>query len=330
MLKIGKIPETILKRSVFKQLKVRRDEVLIGPNVGEDCSVVQFETDELCVISCDPITGAVKEIGPLAVHITANDLASSGAEPIGLMLTIMLPPDFSEGDLKKIMQSINETCELLNIQVMGGHTEITAAVNQPIISVAGIGKVTKDQLINSRNVKVGQDIVMTKWAGLEGTAIIAHEKEIELKKHYNTSFIDKAKELSQYLSVVKESKVAMKHGVSTMHDATEGGVFGALWELAESANVGLEINLDKIPIKQETIEICEYYDLNPYKLISSGVMLIATDNGAELAKKLCNEGIHALVIGKTTKGNDRIVIQADSRRSLEPAKSDELYKVITF
>jgi hydrogenase maturation factor len=326
-LKIGKVPETILKRSVFKQLNVKREEVIVGPSIGMDCSAIQFDNDEVCVISCDPITGAVKDIGSLAVHITANDIAASGGEPIGLMLTIMLPLNFPEGDLKQIMKDVNTVCNELNIEVLGGHTEVTPAVNQPIISVAGIGKVIKEKLVTNNNASVGQDIIMTKWAGIEGTSIIAHEKENELKEHYNPSFIDQAKSLGKLLSVIKESKISVEHGVSAMHDVTEGGIFGGLWELAECSNVGLEIYLDKIPLKQETIEICEYYDLNPYKLISSGSMLIAANNGIELVNKLEEANVKATIIGKVVKGNDRIVIQSDTRRSLEPAKSDELYKV---
>lgn len=325
---IGKVPETILDRSVFKQLTVRRDEVITGPGIGIDCGIIDFSKEEYCVISCDPITAAVEDIGTLAVHITANDLASSGATPIGLMLTVMLPEGFSEGDLKTIMQDINKTCEALNLQIIGGHTEVTKAVNQPIISVAGIGKVHKSFVPAPSKVKQGQSIVMTKWAGIEGTAIIAASKEEVLKKHYNYDFIEGAKTFNQFLSVVPESKIAMDTGVSLMHDVTEGGIFGALWEIGASYNGGLEVELDKIPIRQETIEICEYYDLNPYKLISSGSLLIVTDNGKELVQRLGEEGIQAAIIGKITEGNERIIVQSDSRRSLYPPKADELYKVI--
>ena len=168
---------------------------------------------------------------------------------------------------------------------------------------------------------------MTKWTGIEGTAIIAKEKEEVLKTYYNSEFIERAKDMSQHLSVVKEGKIAIDFGVSAMHDATEGGIFGALWEIGESANLGLEIWLEKIPIKQETIEICEYFNLNPYKLISSGVMIIISNSGQALVEALEKENIPAAIIGKTVEGNKRVVIQADSIRSLEPPKSDEIYKV---
>ncbi|MCT4598348.1 MAG: AIR synthase family protein [Vallitalea sp.] len=327
-MKLGKVSETILKRSVFKQLTSHRKEIIVKPNIGEDCSAIKFHKDDVCVVSTDPITGAVNDIGSLAVHITANDLASSGAEPIGILLTLLLPENFAEEELKKIMQDVNVVCEELNIAVMGGHTEVTNAVNKPIISVTGIGKVNENDLILTGKAEVSQDIVITKWAGLEGTAIIAKDNEEKLRQHFNTELMDRAIALGNYISVVDEAIIARDHGATSMHDVTEGGVFGALWEMAACSNVGIEVILEKIPVKQETIEICEYYEINPYKLISSGCMLITTYNGQQLVDKLTQKGISSSLIGKVVTGKNKIVIQSDTRRSLTPPKTDELYKVI--
>jgi hydrogenase expression/formation protein HypE len=327
-MKVGKVPETVLKRSVFKQIKHRRQEVLVSPGVGKDCSVVAFDEGEAMVISTDPITGAANQIGILAVHITANDIASSGGEIVGIMLSIILPNGSQESELREIMIDVESACKDLNIEVIGGHTEVSAAVNQPIITVTGVGKVSKDNIITTAGMQPSQELVMTKWAGLEGTAIIADDKEEDLRKKYTGEFIGNAKDFIQYISVVKEAKIGKLVGVTAMHDATEGGIFGALWEMAEASKVGMEIDLKKIPIRQETVEICEFFDLNPYLLISSGCMLMSTDKGNELVEALAKEGIPAAVIGRVTTGNDRIVINEDEKRYLEPPKSDELYKVI--
>ena len=327
-MKVGKVPETVLKRSVINQIKTKRPEVLLGAGVGEDCAAVELEPDEIMVLSTDPITGTANDIGQLAAHITMNDLASSGAEPIGLMLTILLPDGALEEDLKKMMHQIQMICEDAGIQIIGGHTEVTRAVNQPIISVTGIGKVKKGALVETRGAKPGQDILVTKWIALEGTSIIAKEKQDELKLRFSDSFLNTAKNLDQFLSVLPESKIGVQHGVSAMHDVTEGGIYGALWEMAEASNIGLEIFLKKIPVKQETIEICDYFDMNPYELISSGCMLIATDDGTGLLHKLEKAGIHGAIIGKATEGKDRVLLNDGERRFLEPPKSDELYKVI--
>ncbi len=325
---VGKVPETVLKRSVLKQIGHRREEVLVGPAIGEDCSVLTIGEDEVLVISTDPITGAIKDIGTLAVHITANDIASNGAEVIGMMLTILLPEGTQEQELKAMMKDIEAVCQRLNIEVIGGHTEVTRAVTQPIVTVAGVGKMKRAMMIKTAGAKPGQEIVMTKWAGLEGTAIIASEKEAELLTKYSASFIEGAKKLIDHISVVPEAMIAREIGVTSMHDVTEGGIFGALWEIGAASKVGLEVDLRKILLKQETVEICEFYDLNPYMLISSGCMLIITDQGNLLVDRLKAEGIPAAVIGYMKEGNDRIIINNDERRFLEPPKADELYKVI--
>ena len=168
---------------------------------------------------------------------------------------------------------------------------------------------------------------MTKWIGLEGTSIIAREKEAHLRERFSPSYINRAADMIKYLSVVPEAAVAVRHGVSAMHDVTEGGIFGALWEVAQASGVGLKIDLMSIPVMQETIEICEVYGISPYQLISSGAMLITTQRGHDLVRELEEAGIHSAVIGKVTEGNDRILYNGDEHRFLEPPKSDDLYKI---
>ena len=135
-----------------------------------------------------------------------------------------------------------------------------------------------------------------------------------LRERYSQPFIDKAKELDRYISVLSEAATAVKSGVAAMHDVTEGGIFGALWEIAEASGVGLEIDLKKIPLKQETVEICEFFGINPYELISSGSMLMATEDGNGLVMELEKAGIPAVVIGKATDSNDRVLLNEEERR----------------
>lgn len=327
-MKVGKVPEAVLKRSVLKQIRTDRPEVLMGASVGEDCAAVALQEDEMFVLSTDPITGTAKDIGHLAIQITLNDLASAGAEPIGVMLTFLLPEKLSEAKLRAMMEQAEEAAHAANVQIMGGHTEVTRVVNQPVISVVGVGKAKKGRLISTAAARPGMDVIVTKWIGLEGTSIIAKEKETELLTRYPKALIDEAKGFDRYLSVLPEAATAVKSGVSAMHDVTEGGIFGALWEMAESAGVGLEIDLKKIPIRQETVEVCEFFDVNPYELISSGSMLMAASDGNGLVRALEAEGIPAVCIGKVTDGNDRVIVSGEERRFLEPPKTDELYRVV--
>jgi hydrogenase maturation factor len=327
-MEIGKIPENVLKRSVMRQLTTKREEVLVGSAVGEDCAAVVLEPDEEFVLSTDPITGTAKDIGNLAVLVTTNDLASAGATPIGIMLTVLLPKGTEEATLKEIMQQVNAACEAANIQVIGGHTEVTDVVNQPVLSVTGVGKVKRGKMISTGGAKPGMDLIATKWIGIEGTAIIAKEKEAELRAHFPDVIVDAAMGLDAYVSVQKDGEVAAAHGAAAMHDVTEGGIFGALWEMAEASSVGLDVDLSKIPIRQETVEICEYFDVNPYQLISSGCMLIATSDGSGLVRALADAGVASSIIGSTTDSNDRIIRYDGEMRYLEPPKADEFHKVI--
>lgn len=327
-MKTGKLPESVLKRSVLRQIHTKREEIILGAGVGEDCAAIKLKDDEVFVLSTDPITGTVKDIGELAILVNLNDLASAGAEPLGVLLSVLLPPEITEPEIREMMQQAEEACEKANVQIAGGHTEVTKAVNQSVINVCGVGKVKKSKLVTTAGANPGDDILVSKWIGLEGTSIIAKEKQQELLKRYPMRLIQTAQAFDQYLSVLPEAAVAVKSSVSAMHDVTEGGIFGALWELAESSGVGLEIDLKKIPVRQETIEISEFFQINPYELISSGCMLMASPDGNELLRNLQKAGIPAALIGKAMSGNDRVLLNEEERRFLEPPKTDQLYKVI--
>lgn len=327
VMEIGKIPETVLKRAIFRQIHTKRKEVLIGAGVGEDCAVMQLAADEVFVLSTDPITGTDKDMGKLAIQITANDIASAGAEPVGVLLTVLLPPFADEPMIRQLMQEVESACEELHIQTMGGHTEVTAAVNQPLICVTGVGKIQKDRLVTTGGAHIGDDVVVSKWIGIEGTSIIAKEKEKELLGRFSEDFVEKAKRFDRFLSVVPEAAVAVKSGVSAMHDVTEGGIYGALWELAEASGVGLEIDLKAIPIRQETVEICECFRLNPYRLISSGCMLMTAPDGPKLVRDLKREGIEASLIGRCVEGKAKKIQNGEGTACLERPKADELYKI---
>ena len=192
-MKIGKVPENVLERSVFKQLHTKRKEVILGAGIGEDCAAVKLAEDEIFILSTDPITGTAKDIGKLAIQITVNDLASSGAEPVGVLLTILLPENAKESHLKQIMSQMEEACAAANVQIMGGHTEVTAVVNQPVVTVCGVGKVKEGKMVQTSGAKAGMDILVTKWIGIEGTSILAKEKEEELKTRFLLLLLKKQK-----------------------------------------------------------------------------------------------------------------------------------------
>ncbi|MBR2045592.1 MAG: AIR synthase family protein [Agathobacter sp.] len=326
-MKAGKLKESVLKRSVLKQLHRRNESTYTGPIVGGDYGALSVNEDVAVVVSSEPVTLTTEQIGSTAILAACNDVACSGATPMGVSVTMLLPTSYNEEELRDLMKDMDGACESCGVDIISGHTEVTRAVKEPLIVVTAVGTVKKTAMCHSSNVCPGMDIVATKWVGLEGTAILAREKEADLRNRYAQPFIDKAKTFSRMMSIIPEAAVAVSSGASAMHDVSEGGVFGALWELAESAGVGLEIDLKKIPIRQETIEICEYFDVNPYKILSGGCLLIATEDGNGLVMELEKANIPAVIIGKATDSNDRVLLNEEERRFLETTQTDELHNI---
>lgn len=323
-MKEGKIPSELLRELVFNNIKVKHEDVILRPEIGEDCTAIEFG-DYACVLSTDPITGAQKDIGALAVHISCNDVASSGVRPLALLMTIMAPPTATEEDIRIIMKDAGEAAASLNVEIAGGHTEITSAVNKIIVSTTAIGKIIKHKLVKTSGAKIGDAVIMTKYAGLEGTAILAKDRELDLTGKLTKQQLDKAMSLSSQISVVKEGVLAGEFGVNSMHDVTEGGILGAAWEVAESSNTGVEVYLDSIPLLEETKKICDIFSINPYRLISSGSMIITCSNGNELVELFKASGIPSAIIGKIIE-KEKVLIDNGIRKELDPPGPDELFK----
>jgi hydrogenase maturation factor len=326
-MEIGKIPNSILKEIVLGKLSNNRKEILIRPGIGEDCCAVDFG-EYACVLTTDPITGAVNQVGNIAVNVACNDIASSGAEPLGLLITLLAPPKTTEEDIETIMTAICDTATSLNVDIIGGHTEITAAVNQVVIISTAVAKILKDKLVTTSGAKPGDDIVVTKSAGIEGTAIIASDYERLLLGKMTKDQIAKAKGFVSRISVVKEGIIAGRLGVNSMHDVTEGGILGALWEIGEASGVGMEVYEDMIPVEDETSLICNILNINPLKLISSGSLLITCVDGIALISELNKNGINAALIGKITHEMNRVLYGRNGIEIINEPETDELFKII--
>ncbi len=327
-MKVGKLPNEVLEKIIFSSISHKRNEVLTRAGIGKDCAVLDFG-ENVCVVSTDPITGTTQDIGKLAVHISCNDVASNGAEPVGLLMTILAPSGSTEEDIKRIMEDANEVASELNVEIIGGHTEVTDAVNRIIVSTTVLGMQSKKNMLNPENVKVGDKIIITKTIGIEGTAIIANELEEKLKALIPQQLIDEGKSLIEDISVVTEGKVCGHIGVPYMHDITEGGVFGAVWETGAATKKGVKIQIDAIPLKESTKGICDVLNINPYKLISSGSLILVspTEKVSKIQKELQEKGIESSVIGEITEKD--ILVEIDGElKEIESPDSDELYKVL--
>ncbi len=310
----GKVSDSVLKRSVLKQIHTRRQEVLNGAGVGEDCAVFASADGFFTCVSEAAVAGKADMARVLIKCV--NNLATAGARPIAALITLLLPEDAQEQQLKDLMAGAEESCSRLQMQIAGGHTAVSRHVDCPIACVTAHGIPDPDiEMGKPSAAKPGQDIVLTKWIALEGTAILTRKNEERLLKRYPAH-------------LVEEAAVAAKSGVRAMHDASEGGILAALWEMAEGSGVGLKIDMRKIPIRQETVEVCELCEVNPYTLASGGCLILAADHGQTLVEQLAGEKIPATVIGQFTDSHDRLIYNGDEKRYLDKPAQDEIFRYI--
>lgn len=331
-MKNGKISESVLKRSVLKQLHTRNDRVTLKSAVGEDCAVIDFDGSQGDqIVTCtESFTLNVSDRNvraKCAVYAALNNIYSAGARPIGIEMALLIPTIENEANLRETVRAIDAVCEEAGVVVLGGHTHVSRAVRNIIINITAIGEADKNVLTPSSAVRPGMDIIVTGYVGLEGTAILANEYKERLTERFSAAFINKSAAYIDVISTAKEAASAVGAGAAAIHDASEGGIFGALWDMAEASKVGLDIDLKKIPIRQDTIEISEFFDINPYKLLSGGSLIIAAMDGNRIVREIEKTGLNAVIVGVATDTNDRVLIQGGERRFLETAQTDEIYKV---
>lgn len=324
-MKEGKLDFDDLRNIIFNNKTIKRNEVKVRNDVGEDCSIIDFGDCE-GIFSTDPITGANENVGKLAVHVNCNDIASSGGEPIGILVTILAPTSSSIEEINTVMHEIDEEAAKIGVEIIGGHTEVTSAVNKMVISVTVIGKNKKGRSIKTAGAKVGDDIIVTKTIGLEGTYILINDYEERVRKVLSKEEMEFGKSLINKISVLEEGKIGGEFGVNSMHDITEGGLLGGLFEVAMASDKGFKIFKDKIPMLDITKKVCDEFGIDPLRLISSGSMLITTKNGEQLIKEFREKGIEASIIG-TVYEKGGILVEDNKEINVEPPKRDELFNI---
>jgi len=319
----GKLNWDILQRLIKKNSGAERAEVLKSGSIGEDCAVLKMN-DGLIVMSTDPVTAATNGLGNIALHININDIATTGAEPLGVLVTILAPKGSAFSDIETVMKDISREARLMNVQVMGGHTEVTDAVNRMVVSLTAVGVVSEDELITTSGARVGDSIIVTKSLCLEGTSIIAKDFPDRSREVLTEEELKEAENYALELSVLKEGML-LKGLASSMHDITEGGVLGALWEMAQASGTGFMVREDLMPVRRVTRKLCESFGLDPLRLISSGSMLIAVRDADEALSRLSGAGIPATVIGSVTEG--RGILLAEEEIEVIPPARDEIYRL---
>jgi hydrogenase expression/formation protein HypE len=330
-LRTGKLPPELLRRLLkFKGAPDRR--VLVGPSVGEDAAVVKLGNSTL-VLKTDPVTYASDMIGWYAVHVNANDIATRGAKPAWFQAVILLPEGSEESLAEDIFKQISSAAKSLGVAVTGGHTEVTPGIDHPIVVGDMHGVLAGRKPVMTAGARVGDAIVLTKAAGIEGTAAIAREKRAELLRVFHKDFVDRAADYLREpgLSVVREAEVALKHRVSAMHDPTEGGVRMGVYELAVASGKSVELLESFVPVRMETKRICAKYDLDPLGLLGSGALLATfkLDDAEKYVMALRRDGISAAVIGRVIPGRSKSRAVREGRSMpLSFSERDEILKVL--
>ncbi len=325
-MRTGKLPEHTFKRSIINPIRYRNEDTTFRAAVGHDGAVfgnmvTSMATTAFCYTGNEMY----------AMDNAINNIIAAGGKPYGISIAILLPEHSEEATLRRIMGNLTVRAEDYQVDILAGHTELVPSVVEPTITITAYGTVLWEN--QHTKVQPDMDIVMTKWVGLYGGAILATLKEEELITRYPQSYIQKAAGYMEHTSLmpelsVMEAAVAEHPGyIMAAHDVSNGGVFGALWQLLSACNCGARMFVDKMPVKQEIIEVSEFFDINPYMMNGQGSLLLVTDRGEELVDAFCNAGVMANVIGTTMRNKDRVVMVGDEERYLVPPKGDALNAV---
>lgn len=343
-MKAGKPSQAVWMRSVQKQLDPGQESFLLQPSKEEMCTAMQAADGTAALTASAFASGNAAATGIYAAAKAVNDLASRGAQPKGLSVQILLPLDAGEEDLKETVRHLEKLCRKLHICMAGLQVESSPAARQMIVQTAALGTAEAGEMLRPADAVPGQDIVLCGYIGLEGMLRILDECGEELGTRFSPGFLRQMRALEEelfrvdairsawnYTGAIQKTQDPRPGGrcanrVTAMQQVGSGGIFGTLWELAEAAGVGLEVDLKKMSIRQETVEVCEYYHLNPYQMTSTGAVLMVAEHGERLVQALCEGGIRASMLGGTTAGTARVVTSDGERRFLDRPAPDELMR----
>lgn len=359
-MKQGIISETIENRSVLKYVRQTQEINTSGAEQITDCALFSCHTVTFPV--------AEYLLMRHAIYAAVNDLFVKGCVAEGIICAITLPERVRESKLKQMMEEAVTICQALSIKIEGQQVLVSDSVNHPVVTVTAWGRnklananlscqcVTgkdmaetvptyangtqemKDicadtdagQKLQFAGQMAGADIVVTKYIGGQGASLVAFKKEEELLSRFPRTLVKQTQDFSsrKALSVLPEAQIALRHGTVCMLPVNEGGIFAALWDLAKLCRSGLSVELKKIPMKQSIVEVCNFYDLNPYELLSSGCLLFAAKDAEALVAELYEAGIPAAIIGRLTDDNDKIITNGEETRYLDLPKPDQIRQVL--
>lgn len=317
----GKLPNDLL-RALLSGFRFADPSLLIDPAVGEDIAAVDVSADEVLVLKSDPITFATDAIGRYAVLVNANDIATSGATPRWLLTTLLFPVGSTPARIASVVHDLESFCRACGVTLCGGHTEITDAVSRPVVAGMMAGTVARRRLIDKRAMRPGDHLLMTKAAGVEGTAIIARELAARLRRlGMSAAEICRCRDFLDRVSIIPEARrAAATPGTTAMHDITEGGVATAVDELGAAGGCRLRVHVDRIPVYPETRRVCRLLGIDPLGLIGSGGLLICCRPGSarRLQHHLAADGIEVTRIGEVAGRGTGVEARRNGRAARWP------------
>jgi hydrogenase maturation factor len=335
ILKTGKLDIDILKKFLERSV-ILDPQVVIGPKIGEDAAVIDLGkgTNHYWVVTSDPITFTTEEIGYYGVVVNLNDIATMGAIPKWFLATLLFPEGSESRIIEKVFRQVHNACQQFKISWIGGHTEIAPGIEKMILSGHMIGEVKKNKLVTTSGARAGDLLLLVKGICIEGTSIMAREKEAELlKRGISSSLIRKAKKFifDPGIEVLRAARIACEVGsVHSMHDPTEGGLINGMIEMAWASEKEIEVDLEKVLVYKESRILCQEFGLNPLGVIASGALLLTVSPSdlSPIQKAFRKNSIPFQVIGKVKKGPAR-VLKSDQkgRKELKPFPRDEILKI---
>ena len=321
----GKLTQAALSRSVLRVLNNTKENVLSGPEYGCGFSAFRTETKANTVLmtACGSSAGFPEKAPEYAVAEACGHLLAAGAAVDGITVQLVLPEWYEEANLKRVMRRIDETAKAYGAAVLGGHTEVLAWQERPELFVTAVGHART----MPEKPAAGMDLVAVGPIASGVSAYLAGEEKEKLKTCFSERFLDDAVKAGAKRLLPEAVRTIQEEGNASMKIVSRGGILGALWELAEYGGVGLDAELRKIPIRQETVEICEFFSLNPYQIFGTDTLLAASFDGAGLVKALERKGIPSAVIGRLTEKKERVLRNGDECRYLDKPQTDEWYRM---
>lgn len=276
--------------------------------------------------------GQMRDTGAYGLAAAANSLAAEGVFRASAEVRIAIPEDMDKSRIHSIRNHMlrardrlaEEGFVLEELRTAGGKNR---GVLTPAVTVTVLGSAEDSGTAEIKEAVPGQDLLVAGWIGLEGMLRIIGEKEAELRRRFAADFIRRMKAYDREVCGISRIAAARDQGVSMIRQVLDGGILACLWEFAEEAGTGLSLDMKKLPILQETIEVCEYFRLNPYQLTSAGCFVMAAENGEEAVRMLRRRGIPAVLIGQLTDSHDRVIYNGGDVRYIDRPGPDELMKV---